>query len=79
MILALSGCTSSEGVWHSLGNLADLSQEFAKMVYPYDKYYVTGQDASIVTLASLMGDTVTGKRTQTMTVFKDVSMLGKTP
>lgn len=54
---------------------AAIRQEFAKMADTYDKYYTTGQDASNVTLASLMGDTVTGKGTQTMTVFKDVSKL----
>jgi len=56
---------------------AAIRLEFAKMSTPYDKYYTTGQDASNVTLASLMGDTVTGKGTQTMTVFKDVSKLVK--
>lgn len=54
---------------------AAIRMEFAKMSTPYDKYFTTGQDASNVTLASLMGDTVTGKGTQTMTVFKDVSKL----
>lgn len=54
---------------------AAIRQEFAKMADPYDKYFTTGQDASNVTLASLMGDTVTGKGTQTMTVFKDTSKL----
>ena len=56
---------------------AAIRLEFAKMDKPYAKYYTTGQDASNVTLASLMGDTVTGKGTQTMTVFKDVSKLVK--
>ena len=56
---------------------AAIRLEFAKMSTPYDKYYTTGQDASNVTLASLMGDTRTGKGTQTMTVFKDVSKLVK--
>jgi putative multiple sugar transport system substrate-binding protein len=56
---------------------AAIRLEFAKMATPYDKYFTTGQDASNVTLASLMGDTVTGKGTQTMTVFKDVSKLVK--
>lgn len=56
---------------------AAIRQEFAKMASPYDKYFTTGQDASNVTLASLMGDIVTGKGTQTMTVFKDVSKLVK--
>ncbi len=56
---------------------AAIRQEFAKMATPYAKYYTTGQDGSNVTLASLMGDTVTGKGTQTMTVFKDVSKLVK--
>jgi len=56
---------------------AAIRLEFAKMDTPYAKYFTTGQDASNVTLASLMGDTVTGKGTQTMTVFKDVSKLVK--
>jgi len=56
---------------------AAIRQEFAKMAKPYKKYYTTGQDASNVTLASLMGDVITGKGTQTMTVFKDVSKLVK--
>ncbi|PKL00634.1 MAG: hypothetical protein CVV56_04915 [Tenericutes bacterium HGW-Tenericutes-1] len=54
---------------------AGIRQEFAKMANPYANYYTTGQDASDVTLASLMGDTVKGKGTQTMTVFKDTSKL----
>ena len=49
--------------------------EFAKMANPYANYYTTGQDASDVTLASLMGDPLKGQGTQTMTVFKDVSKL----
>ncbi|MGL1892502.1 MAG: substrate-binding domain-containing protein [Spirochaetaceae bacterium] len=56
---------------------AAIRLEFAKMQTPYDEYYTTGQDASNVTLASLMGDIITGKGTQTMTVFKDVSKLVK--
>ena len=56
---------------------AAIRLEFAKMATPYAKYYTTGQDASNVTLASLMGDVITGKGTQTMTVFKDVSKLVK--
>lgn len=56
---------------------AAIRLEFAKMSTPYDQYYTTGQDASNVTLASLMGDIRTGKGTQTMTVFKDVSKLVK--
>ena len=56
---------------------AAIRLEFAKMSTPYDQYYTTGQDASNVTLASLMGDVITGKGTQTMTVFKDVSKLVK--
>jgi len=56
---------------------AAIRLEFAKMQTPYSEYYTTGQDASNVTLASLMGDVVTGKGTQTMTVFKDVSKLVK--
>jgi putative multiple sugar transport system substrate-binding protein len=56
---------------------AAIRLEFAKMAKPYKNYFTTGQDASNVTLASLMGDTVTGKGTQTMTVFKDVSKLVK--
>lgn len=56
---------------------AAIRLEFAKMQTPYNGYYTTGQDASNVTLASLMGDILTGKGTQTMTVFKDVSKLVK--
>lgn len=56
---------------------AAIRQEFAKMPHPYKNYYTTGQDASDVTLASLMGDPVKGKGTQTMTVFKDTSKLVK--
>jgi len=56
---------------------AAIRQEFAKMETPYTSYYTTGQDASNVTLASLMGDPIKGKGTQTMTVFKDVSKLVK--
>lgn len=52
-----------------------IRQEFAKLATPYANYYTTGQDAANITLASLMGDTVKGKGTQTMTVFKDVSKL----
>ncbi|MEC9485147.1 MAG: substrate-binding domain-containing protein [Candidatus Izemoplasma sp.] len=52
-----------------------IRQEFAKMANPYGTYYTTGQDAADITLASLMGDEVKGKGTQTMTVFKDVSKL----
>jgi len=54
---------------------AAIRQEFAKMETPYENYFTTGQDASNVTLASLMGDPIKGKGTQTMTVFKDVSKL----
>lgn len=54
---------------------AGIRLEFAKMPHPYAHYYTTGQDASDVTLASLMGDPVKGKGTQTMTVFKDTSKL----
>lgn len=54
---------------------AGIRQEFAKMPHPYANYYTTGQDASDVTLASLMGDPIKGKGTQTMTVFKDTSKL----
>jgi putative multiple sugar transport system substrate-binding protein len=54
---------------------AGIRQEFAKMANPYAKYFTTGQDASDVTLASLLGDPLKGKGTQTMTVFKDVSKL----
>lgn len=56
---------------------AAIRQEFAKMPKPYKNYYTTGQDASEVTLASLMGDPIKGKGTQTMTVFKDTSKLVK--
>lgn len=52
-----------------------IRQEFAKMETEYPGYFTTGQDAADITLASLMGDEVNGKGTQTMTVFKDVSKL----
>jgi ABC-type xylose transport system substrate-binding protein len=52
-----------------------IRQEFAQMTHPYETYYTTGQDAADITLASLMGDPIKGKGTQTMTVFKDVSKL----
>lgn len=45
------------------------------MANPNANYYTTGQDASDVTLASIMGDPIKGKGTQTMTVFKDTSRL----
>lgn len=54
---------------------AAIRQEFAEMPHPYANYFTTGQDASDVTLASLMGDPIKGKGTQTMTVFKDTSKL----
>ena len=54
---------------------AAIRQEFAKMQTQYSGYYTTGQDASDVTLASLMGDAIKGKGVQTMTVFKDTSKL----
>ncbi len=56
---------------------AAIRQEFAKMPVPYTNYYTTGQDASSVTLASLMGDPIKGLGVQTMTVFKDTSKLVK--
>lgn len=52
-----------------------IRQEFAEMTHPYAKYFTTGQDAANITLASLMGDPIKGKGTQTMTVFKDVRKL----
>ncbi len=54
---------------------AAIRQQFALMTTPYSAYWTTGQDASDVALASLMGDEVNGKGTQTMTVFKDTSKL----
>lgn len=54
---------------------AAIRQEFAKMANEYDGYYTTGQDASDVALASLLGDKVNGKGVQTMTVFKDTHKL----
>ena len=54
---------------------AAIRQEFAKMANEYDGYFTTGQDASDVTLASLLGDPVNGKGVQTMTVFKDTHKL----
>jgi putative multiple sugar transport system substrate-binding protein len=54
---------------------AAIRQEFAKLSDPYSGYYTTGQDASDVALAALMGDAEAGKGVQTMTVFKDTSKL----
>lgn len=54
---------------------AAIRQEFAKMATEYTGYFTTGQDASDVTLASLLGDPVNGKGVQTMTVFKDTHKL----
>ncbi len=54
---------------------AAIRQEFAKMATKYTGYYTTGQDASDVALASLLGDPVNGKGVQTMTVFKDTHKL----
>ena len=56
---------------------AAIRLEFAKLTNPYAKYYTTGQDASNVALASLMGDTEAGQGTQTMTVFKDTRKLSQ--
>jgi len=56
---------------------AAIRQQFALMPIPYENYYTTGQDASDVTVASLMGDPVKGLGVQTMTVFKDTSKLVK--
>lgn len=84
--------TKASGVVASLGNKsgedvyvlapnddtsAAIRLEFAKMTNKYRKYYTTGQDASNVALASLMGDPVKGNGTQTMTVFKDTKKLSK--
>ncbi len=52
-----------------------IRQKFAELSTEYTNYYTTGQDAANITLASLMGDPIKGKGTQTMTVFKDVSKL----
>lgn len=48
---------------------------FADSAHNYERYYTTGQDASDVTVASLMGDPVKGQGVQTMTVFKDTQKL----
>lgn len=81
LVATLAGADkSSESVFVLAPNddtSAAIRQEFALMAHPYANYYTTGQDASNVTLASLMGDTIKGKGTQTMTVFKDVSKLVK--
>lgn len=50
---------------------------FATLTVKYKNYYTTGQDASDVALASLMGDTDKGQGTQTMTVFKNTRSLSK--
>jgi len=54
---------------------AAIRLEFAKLQNPYTGYYTTGQDASDVALAALMGDRESGQGVQTMTVFKDTSKL----
>lgn len=54
---------------------AAIRQEFAKMATKYTGYFTTGQDASDVALASLLGDPDNGKGVQTMTVFKDTHKL----
>lgn len=54
---------------------AAIRQEFAKMGTKYTGYFTTGQDASDVALASLLGDPINGKGVQTMTVFKDTHKL----
>lgn len=80
LVAQLSAKKSSDDVFVLAPNddtSAAIRQEFAKMSTPYAGYYTTGQDASDVTLASLMGDAVKGKGVQTMTVFKDTSKLVK--
>lgn len=52
-----------------------IQNEFWSMDTPYNRLYVTGQDAMDIAIASLMGDTIKGEGTQTMTVFKDLSKL----
>ncbi len=80
LVAQLGNSASSDDVFVLAPNddtSAAIRQEFAKMATPYEGYYTTGQDASDVTLASLMGDAVKGKGVQTMTVFKDTSKLVK--
>lgn len=75
---SLTGDYSSEPVFVLAPNddtSAAIRQVFADIQKPFERYYTTGQDASDVTLASLMGDPVNGKGTQTMTVFKDTQKL----
>jgi len=57
---------------------APIREEFAKMQNPYAKMFITGQDAFPFAVASLLGDAVKGKGTQSMTVFKDIFKLCST-
>jgi putative multiple sugar transport system substrate-binding protein len=54
---------------------AAIRLQFAELQNPYTGYFTTGQDASDVALAALMGDPESGQGRQTMTVFKDTSKL----
>lgn len=54
---------------------ANIREEFAKMLNPYNKMFITGQDGTHTTIASLLGDYVNGRGMQTMTVYKDISKL----
>lgn len=78
LVASLTGDKSNQDVYVLAPNddtSAAIRIEFAKMENEYRNYYTTGQDASNVALASLMGDPVKGNGTQTMTVFKDTSKL----
>ncbi|MCK9235987.1 MAG: substrate-binding domain-containing protein [Acholeplasmataceae bacterium] len=78
VVASLTGNKSNQDVYVLAPNddtSAAIRIEFAKMENEYRNYYTTGQDASNVALASLMGDPVKGNGTQTMTVFKDTSKL----
>jgi ABC-type xylose transport system substrate-binding protein len=79
VVATLNGDYSSQDVYVLAPNddtSAAIRIEFAKLEgNAYANYYTTGQDASNTALASLMGDEVAGKGTQTMTVFKDTSKL----
>ncbi|QWC00582.1 substrate-binding domain-containing protein [Mycoplasmatota bacterium] len=79
LVATIDGDKSDEDVYVLAPNddtSAAIRLKFADMGdNAYGNYYTTGQDASDVALASLMGDADKGQGTQTMTVFKDTSKL----
>jgi ABC-type xylose transport system substrate-binding protein len=79
LVSTLNGDYSSQDVYVLAPNddtSAAIRIEFAKLGdNAYANYYTTGQDASSVAIASLMGDSINGHGTQTMTVYKDTSKM----